>query len=365
MNIILTTIIALSTLACGGNNDTPDSSADIMISISPTVVTANPEGDTAIVQIKANREWKAFSEQDWIKCSPSSSINREEVLQINVAENTTPFKRSGSVIIRSGGKRESISVTQSGKELNADHSEYVPDGYSLIWNDEFNEGTRPDMQRWSYETGNHGWGNNELQNYVAGSVDGNDIASISDGIFKITAQKINGTVYSIRINTKDSWTYGYFEARLKLPSGKGTWPAFWMMPKNYSSWPEDGEIDIMEEVGYRPNWVSSAIHTKSYNHKINTEKTGETFLETAQSDFHIYALEWTKDYIKTYVDGNCIFTFPNDGSGNKDTWPFNAPFYIKLNLAWGGDWGGSQGVDESALPATYEIDYIRVYQPQN
>ncbi|MGL5273053.1 MAG: glycoside hydrolase family 16 protein, partial [Phocaeicola sp.] len=95
---------------------------------------------------------------------------------------------------------------------------------------------------------------------------------------------------------------------------------------------------------------------------INTEKTAERFLETAQSDFHTYALEWTADYIKTYVDGKHLFTFSNDKTGNKDTWPFYTPFYLKLNLAWGGNWGGLQGVDESVLPATYEIDYVRVFQ---
>lgn len=363
MNIILSAVLLISSFACGGNNDNTDSS-DALISFTPAVLNIPTGGETTQIQIKATREWSAFSDQDWITCSPSSSVKREETIQVTVSENTSHTARTGSIILRSGTKRETIPVSQAAKELNADHSAFVPDGYSLVWNDEFNSGSRPDAQLWSYETGNHGWGNNELQNYIAGSVDGQDLATVSDGIFRIIAKKINGTVYSIRINTKESWTYGYFEARLKLPSGKGTWPAFWMMPKNYTAWPDDGEIDIMEEVGYRPNWVSSAIHTKSYNHKINTEKTGEMFLETAQADFHIYALKWTKDEIKTYVDGKCIFTFPNDGKGNKDTWPFNAAFYIKLNLAWGGDWGGSQGVDESALPATYAIDYVRVYQPQ-
>ncbi|WP_347084040.1 glycoside hydrolase family 16 protein, partial [Bacteroides thetaiotaomicron] len=161
---------------------------------------------------------------------------------------------------------------------------------------------------------------------------------------------------------KESWKYGYFEARLKLPTGKGTWPAFWMMPKNYTAWPDDGEIDIMEEVGYNANYVSSAIHCKAYHHSIGTQKTGETFLPTAQTEFHVYALEWTEDFIRTFVDGKQLFRFDNDKASNRNTWPFNAPFYLKLNLAWGGDWGGAQGVDESALPATYEIDYVRVFQ---
>ncbi|MGL5317684.1 MAG: family 16 glycosylhydrolase [Bacteroidales bacterium] len=364
MNLFLTAILAVSSMACGGS-DTPATPADVMITVSPTALTIPSKGDTTQVLVKANREWSAFSDQDWITCTPTSSVNREETIEVRVTENTSTKARTGNLTVKSGAKRETITVSQDPKVINADHSPYVPSGYSLVWTDEFNSGTRPNTQLWSYEIGNHGWGNNELQNYIAGSVDGQDLATVSDGIFKITAKKINGTVYSIRINTQESWTYGYFEARLKLPKGKGTWPAFWMLPKSSTAWPDGGEIDILEEVGYRPNWVSSAIHTKSYNHMINTEKTSEKFVATAQDEFHVYALQWTKDYIRTYVDGVLLFTFQNDGKNNKDTWPFNNPFYLKLNLAWGGNWGGAEGVDESSLPAEYEIDYVRVYQSEN
>lgn len=203
------------------------------------------------------------------------------------------------------------------------------DEYTLVWQDEFDGPgrTMPDAGQWYYETGGHGWGNNELQNYIAGTQGRDTFALVSDGTLKIIAAKKEGEVFSVRLNTRESWTYGYFEARLKLPTGKGTWPAFWMMPKAFKHWPADGEIDIMEEVGYRPNWTSSAIHCQAYNHAIQTQKTGEQFIRTAQTDFHVYALEW-----------------------------------MKLNLAWGGNWGGAEGVDESCLPATYEIDYVRVYQ---
>ncbi len=261
-------------------------------------------------------------------------------------------------------------VTPTVPEVPQDtiYSQYIPDGYSLMWQDEFNEiktggkNSTPNMNKWYYEKGAHGWGNNELQNYIEG-VDGTDTcALVSKGTLKITAKKKNNQVISSRLNTSSSWKYGYFEARLKLPKGKGTWPAFWMLPKDFNSWPLDGEIDIMEEVGYRPNWTSSAIHCQAYNHAIKTEKTGEQLIETAQTEFHIYALKWTEDYIECFVDGKSHFKFENDKKGNKNTWPFNAPFYLKLNLAWGGNWGGAQGVDESILPATYEIDYVRVYQ---
>ncbi|MCD8031433.1 MAG: glycoside hydrolase family 16 protein [Bacteroides sp.] len=252
---------------------------------------------------------------------------------------------------------------------NATENTTIPEGYVMVWHEEFDTprlfGGRPalpDTNRWYYETGNHGWGNNELQNYIPG-VEGTDTCvMVSDGTLKIILKKKENEVISARINSKESWKYGYFEGRMKLPRGKGTWPAFWMMPEEGHTWPDDGEIDIMEEVGYRPNWVVSTIHCKAYYHSIGTQKTGEKYIPAAQDDFHVYSVEWTEDYIHGYVDGERYFTFENDKQGNKDTWPFDTPFYLKLNLAWGGDWGGVEGVDESSLPAIFEIDYIRVFQ---
>ena len=252
-----------------------------------------------------------------------------------------------------------------------DTAEYVepaiatPEGYELVWHDEFDTAgvSSPSTDKWWYETGDGGWGNNELQDYVSGGkYNSTRIAEVSDGTLKITAQKIDGKVRSVRMNTIESWTYGYFEGRLKLCKGRGTWPAFWMMPKNFRAWPDDGEIDIMEHVGYHENYVSSSIHCKAYYHSIGTQKTNEIHLPTATSEFHTYAVEWTPESMKFYFDGKLHFTFNNDGKGDKNTWPFNAPFYLKLNLAWGGNWGGAMGVDESCLPATYEIDYVRVFK---
>jgi len=259
--------------------------------------------------------------------------------------------------------------------LKPDGANYVepeiptPAGYELVWQDEFNDSRTSNgkavlsnSSEWWYETGNGGWGNNELENYIP-AISGTDTcAKIDDGTLKIIARKSGSEVLSVRMNTSRSWTYGYFEARLKLPVGKGTWSAFWMMPKNYTSWPGDGEIDIMEEVGYRPNWVSTTIHCTAYSTLNGQQKTAETYVSTAQTEFHVYAVEWTSDFIKGYVDGKIFYEFDNDHKGKKETWPFDNPFYLKLNLAWGGNWGGAQGVDESALPSNYEIDYIRVFQ---
>ncbi|MDR2101333.1 MAG: glycoside hydrolase family 16 protein [Treponema sp.] len=237
----------------------------------------------------------------------------------------------------------------------------VPEGYSLVWSDEFNDEKTLSGHEWRFETGKTGWGNNELQNYVAGF--GEDTAAlVKGGILKITAKNRGNEVISARINTQRSWLYGYFEARLKLPEGKGTWPAFWMLPENFVTSPDDGEIDIMEAVGYEPGWVHASIHSKTFTNATGQPKSGKKYIPTAQSDFHVYAVEWTPDFIKGYADNELYFEFFNDHRGNRDTWPFNQPFYLKLNLAWGGNWGGYEGIDESCLPAVYEIDYVRVYQ---
>jgi beta-glucanase (GH16 family) len=115
-------------------------------------------------------------------------------------------------------------------------------------------------------------------------------------------------------------------------------------------------------VGYRPNYTSSTIHCKAYNHTNSTQKTAERYTAGAEDEYHVYALEWTENSIKTYVDGVNMFTFVNDNAGNTDTWPFNKEFYIILNLAWGGSWGGAMGVDESALPTSLDVDYVRVFK---
>lgn len=242
----------------------------------------------------------------------------------------------------------------------------APKGYKLVWADEF-DGNSVDAAKWTFEDWRPGRVNHELQRYVAGGeLDGKKTASIKDGKLVITAQEHNGQVISARMNSAEAWQYGYVEARIKLPKGKGTWPAFWMMPRDqHRGWPACGEIDILEEVGYNANYTSSSIHCKSYYHVINTQKTQERLTPGAEGEFHTYALEWTPDGIFMYVDGvhdESTLTFLNDGEGNDDTWPFNKPFYVILNLAWGGDWGGREGVDASALPLSMEVDYVRVYQ---
>ncbi len=275
-----------------------------------------------------------------------------------------------SLVLDFGGNAASTTVTVSDirlHESDVDTSADIQcpiDGYRLVWHDEF-AGSSVSTLRWSYQTAEAGWVNHELQTYVSGkSPKGKKVAEVGDGTLKIRAFKEGDKIYSARMygHKNVGFRYGYIEARIKLPRGKGTWPAFWMMPVRFTSWPADGEIDIMEEVGVDPNVVSSSIHCTAYNHPNNTQKTHSMTCNAAEQSFHVYALEWTPDYIKTYVDGQPQLSFGNDGKGNKDTWPFNVAFYPILNLAWGGDWGGYAGVDEAALPVTMEIDYVRVWQ---
>lgn len=275
------------------------------------------------------------------------------------------------LVLDFGGNKTNTTINISGITLT--EAEYdssknlnscpLPD-YRLVWHDEFS--TRNlNTARWTYQEAEAGWVNHELQTYVKGkSPKGTKVTESSEGTLKIYTFKEGEKVYSARIygNRSTGFKYGYIEARIKLPKGKGTWPAWWMFPVDSSNWPACGEIDIMEEVGVDPNLVSSSIHCIAYNHPDHTQKTHEMYCVGAEEGFHIYAIEWTEDYIRTYVDGTEQLYFENDHQNNNDTWPFNKPFFLILNVAWGGDWGGYAGVDESALPLTMEIDYVRVWK---
>ena len=260
---------------------------------------------------------------------------------------------------------ENNTIIAEGEILSFTTTPYeAPEGYSLVWQDEFESGTELNPTDWTHEVKNSGWVNNELQNYVNHKTpEGRLVTQIKNGALHITALKENGKVYSGRVyaKVKEGWKYGYIEASIKLPKGKGTWPAFWMMPVNFRSWPADGEIDIMEEVGYHPDYVSSSLHATDHVHSNGTQVTHEMKCAGAEGEFHTYAILWTAQNITTYVDGRVQLSYDNKGKGRSD-WPYDDPFYVIFNLAWGGDWGGAQGVDEGALPATMEVDYIRVFQ---
>jgi beta-glucanase (GH16 family) len=165
---------------------------------------------------------------------------------------------------------------------------------------------------------------------------------------------------------KGDFLYGRFEVSAKLPSGKGLWPAIWMLPSDnvYGTWPKSGEIDIMEQVGFDPNTIHVSVHTEKYNHMIGTQKTSTSTINTATLDFHVYRVDWTPYAVRGFIDGNQVFQFTNEGRGPA-YFPFNKKFHLILNVAVGGNWGGQQGVDDDSFPAKMEVDYVRVYKMKN
>lgn len=232
------------------------------------------------------------------------------------------------------------------------------------WQDEFDYDGRPDPLKWGYDTGGHGWGNNELQTYTRSG----DNAFVRDGALHIVARRQHrkGRGYtSARLVSKGrgDFLYGRFEVRARLPPGRGTWPAIWMLPTGnaYGGWPKSGEIDIMEHVGFDPDVVHVTMHTEAYNHVKGTQKSATKRVPGATETFHVYRVDWTPDAIRGYIDGEPMYEFANEGSGPA-AWPFDQPFHFLLNIAVGGNWGGQQGVDEAAFPATMAVDYVRVYR---
>lgn len=239
--------------------------------------------------------------------------------------------------------------------------------YRLVWSDEFDYEGVPDAEKWSFEVGGNGWGNQELQYYTNG-----ENASVADGLLTIELRKeeTNGNDYSsarMVTNGKADWKYGKIEVCAKLPSGLGTWPAIWMMPtaSAYGTWPNSGEIDIMEHVGYDQGTIYSNIHTEAYNHTKNTGKGDSIRLEDVSDAFHVYSVEWLPDKLLFSVDGEEFFSYdPNEFVANPTSaeWPYDQNMFLILNIAFGGSWGGSKGIDEELTSAKMEVDYVRVYQ---
>lgn len=245
----------------------------------------------------------------------------------------------------------------------------------LVWSDEFDSGDLPDARKWVHDTERNklGWYNNELQYYAANRPEN---ARVENGRLIITARQEtlsstsdwkNQTYTSARLITRGlaSWTYGYFEVRAKLPCGLGTWPAIWMLGSG-GTWPDDGEIDIMEQRGTSAaakREVLGTLHTRAYNWSggtLGVARGAATPLPDACTNFNNYQMTWDANRIAIGVNGTHYFEFRNPNNGDRAQWPFDAPQFMILNLAIGGDLGGA--VDNAALPAVMEVEYVRVYQ---
>jgi beta-glucanase (GH16 family) len=242
-----------------------------------------------------------------------------------------------------------------------------PAAWKLVWSDEFNQLGSPDAKSWSYESGYIR--NNEAQYYTKNRPQN---VRVEDGHLVIEARNDslplpNGKIAKVTsgaIETRDkaSWKYGRIEVRARIPQGRGTWPAIWLMPDDPSAlWPACGEIDIMESVGFEPDVVHQTIHTRAGNALNNKQHTTFTPVKDLAADFHVYAMQWDADEMDMFIDGRETFRFVNPHTGS-DAWPFDKPFHVILNLAIGGSWGGVKGIDPSIFPCRMEVDYVRAYQ---
>ena len=230
------------------------------------------------------------------------------------------------------------------------------ENYKLIWNDEFDYSGAPDANIWERQIYRKGAVNNEEQAYVNSAKS----ATVSNGVLGITAYLEQGQVKSARFHSRQLFQHAYYEAMIKIPKGKGVWPAFWLMgiDAKYGQWPLCGEVDILEAVGHMPEMVHSNVWSQKYS---NNEYMVDYFLPTSRDEFHIYAAEVTSEYVRIYVDNRLVNELTNNHKG-VEYYPYNSYKYtVVLNFAFGGDFGGAEGVDYNCLPATFEVDYVRVF----
>lgn len=244
----------------------------------------------------------------------------------------------------------------------------TPKYQHLVFQDEFDYNGLPDSTKWSFERGYKR--NHEMQYYTAGRLEN---ARVENGCLHLVALNdsavIDGEmrpVTSASIHTKNTFPfkYGRIEVRARLASCLGTWPAIWLMPVDrvYGNWPKSGEIDIMENVGYDPEKINYAIHTASNNHTKKNGFGSNAFCADNAGEFHVYGLEWDENSLTWLLDGRKRFRLVKPADATWEQWPFDERFYLILNLAFGGGWGGTKGVAPEELPQDYEIDYVRIYQ---
>ena len=283
-------------------------------------------------------------------------------------ESIASVTQTGLVTAKKGGNATITLATNVGSVTALVAVEHTWGEYQLVWSDEF-DGTSLDESNWTPQTGGGGWGNQESQNYTART----ENLRVQNGCLEIEARKesYGGNEYtSARIYSKGKreFTYGKLEARINLPSGYGTWPAFWTLG-NHGSWPNCGEIDIMEHTGTSPNRILGTLHTLK-DRSGSRSSRAYTGLTNIENNFHVYGVEWTKeekngkDVIRFYVDDIVYSEQVEEVIDDDDYWPFNRPNYFIINLALGGTLGGSIDNSMFANPVIMYVDWVRVWQRQ-
>lgn len=235
--------------------------------------------------------------------------------------------------------------------------------YKLLWQDLFEKDGLPDPELWNLETGGHGFGNGEAQFYTNRMKN----AFVKDRILHIVAYKEdyqNRHYTSAKLTTEHKKTimHGKIEVVAKIPEGDGTWPAIWLLGNEFRTkgWPVCGEIDMMEHVGHNPNVVHFSLHSKTNHFQINNQPTKVITQEGILGKFHEFSIEWDDNHISFFMDQVLQEKFEKPKQASRDKWPFNQPFYLILNLALGGTWGGK--IDDTIFPVDFQIKSVKVYE---
>ncbi len=235
--------------------------------------------------------------------------------------------------------------------------------YNLLWEDQFDQDGKPNPDIWEIQSGGQGFGNNEDQYYTKRL----ENVYVKNGILHIIGLKEeyehrHYTSGKLVTYQKKHIQYGKLEVTAKLPKGKGTWPAIWLLGENIKKvgWPLCGEIDLMEHVGKNHGHIHFSLHSERYNHKYFNHPTFIIKDETVSDAFHTYGIEWEEDQISFIFDQKHVVTFHKEVGGTEHEWPFNQPFYLILNLAIGGNWGGE--IDNSIFPLDFQISSVKVYE---
>ena len=226
-----------------------------------------------------------------------------------------------------------------------------------------------DERVWRFDTSRNkaGWFNHERQYYARAR---RENTRVENGALVVEARRETlpraadwgGQGYtSAKLVSRRAFDYGFYEVRALLPCGRGAWPAIWLLPRT-GTWPDQGEIDLMEMVGWDPENIHATLHTKAFNHRLGTQRGAEQRVTGSCTAFHRYQMDWRPHAITIGVDGRAYMRVADDQPGGKAAWPFTRPFQLILNLAVGGDWGGQRGVDDSAFPQAMRVDYVRYWR---